>query len=143
MLPAESIEHFSSSIDQLAARIDKEKLEKAQQSDEAKNKWKNIPVRIQQMIILASSTLDVIFALHPAPTLLETLQQGKVVQAQMVLNRMLKDINCQVDVPLSLVTALFNGSLSPPSNQVTHVFSISMYHLWMQQTWVQEVIWIY
>jgi len=95
------------------------------------------------MIILASSTLDVIFALHPAPTLLETLQQGKVVQAQMVLNRMLKDINCQVDVPLSLVTALFNGSLSPPSNQVTHVFSISMYHLWMQQTWVQEVIWIY
>ena len=64
------------------------------------------------------------FALHPAPTLLEILQQGKVVQAQMVLNRMLSNINCQVDIPLSLVTALCNGNLSPPSNQVAHAFSI-------------------
>jgi len=50
-LPADSIEYFSSTIDQLSARIDKEKLKKAQQSEEVKNKWKNIPLGIQQMII--------------------------------------------------------------------------------------------
>ena len=59
--PIKLIDCFAFSIDQSAAPIDKEKLEKAEFSEESKTKWKSIPASIQQMITRVSSTRDDIF----------------------------------------------------------------------------------
>jgi len=109
----------------ITTMMDKDKLEKAnkESNGQHQNKWKSIPEMMQQMIIKASSVSDEAFPNHPATTLIQILQQNKAISGRMVINAMLRNMNCQVDVPLMMVTAIMQGNITPPSLQVTHSFS--------------------
>ena len=78
---------------------------------------------MQQTIIKASSVSDEAFPNHPAASLHQILQENKAISGRMVINAMLHKMNCQVDVPLMMVTVIMQDKVTPPSLQVTHLFS--------------------
>ena len=87
----------------IISMMDKDKLEKANKESDGQHqsKWKNIPEMMQQMIIKASLTSDEAFPNHPAATLLQILQQNKVISRRTVLNAMLQKKNCQIKTQLT------------------------------------------
>jgi hypothetical protein len=75
------------------------------------------------MIICASSVTDSDFPSGPSDSLLQILRSKKVLSIRTMMNVMLASINCNVNITVSMATAITSANLRSISPQVPHPFS--------------------
>jgi hypothetical protein len=124
----QALSNISELLQLMKHEADKSKLRDSEGSDDERadsscKAWTNIPKLLRDMVIRASSINDTTFPSGPCDSLLEILRPKKVVMMKTLLNTLLQNMNCQVNVSVALVTAIANANLRPSSCQAPHPFS--------------------
>lgn len=124
----QALSNISEILQLMKNESDKSKLRDADSSDDEKldsscKAWNNIPKLLRDMVVRASSVTDTAFPSGPCDSLLEILRPKKVVMIKALMNTLLQNMNCQVNISIAIVTAIANANLRSPSSQASHPFS--------------------